>query len=459
MTTISGEGAGTVAGSTTWNMNFTIAADNSITGTATGKGSLQVSATGGQATAAPMGTIDLAGSYDPGSNNVNLTLDFVNATSAIDVTTPSGSAQAEGQWASTNPSAQSPLNQSPLNIELNAPGWSDIMNGLTGQDTVTVTPSCGPPVSETESAGPIESSPWAAPPIQRVSGGTATKTYNYGGQAGETITVTTVLTIYPSISIQRTDNSESTFISTDTPAFTVDTSQSGADPNTASWQVTTPSDGNAGPPNPATGTGATFSFQPKSNNPTAGSLTANPALQYNIQVTAGSYTATAQLTQDEIDTLRQEYVDFEYDDVPQRTDCVQCPAAGLDSPNNGNYGYMLDGFGTDHTMESVLQEVTDAAHGPVQILGGFRCPQRNANFGGVPQSDHTLGRALDLGPGNNTLTFLEVCVAAQSLAYVSQAFCEGNPHGGLQPIRPCGTPCPWHNGDPCALVTHIHMQW
>ncbi|MDG6925113.1 MAG: hypothetical protein JRN09_01025 [Nitrososphaerota archaeon] len=458
VTTISGQGAGTVAGSTTWKMNFTIAADNSISGTATGTGSIEVSAAGDQGTAAPTGTMDIGGSYDPGSNNVNLTLDFVHASSAIDVTTPASSAQAEGQWAATNPDATSPVD-----MQLVARNWSDIINGQVQQDLTTLTNPCGATESETEATGPVESSPWQAPPIRRVNGGTATKTYNYTGQGGETLTVTTVLTIYPSISIQRTDSGDSTFITTDTPAFTVDVSQSGADPSSASWQVSADSQ-YAGPPSPASGTGATFSFQPASpsNNPTTGSVngTPNQPLQYRVQVSVGSFVATSELTQDEIDTLRQEYVDYQYDGVPPRANCVQCPAAALNSLNNGNYGYMVDGFGTDHAMESVLQDVIGGTHGAVQVIGGFRCPQRNAQVHGAARSEHTLGRALDLGPGTGALTFLDICVAAQNLGYIAHAFCEGTPQtSGSQPIRPCGTPCPWHAGVPCAGVTHIHIDW
>ena len=431
--TISGSGAGTVGGGYKWDINFVINQDNSIQGTATGKGSLEVQTSQAMATATPSGQLKVTGNYDPGSKNINLVFNLVDIAGAIDATSPTGSASGEMTWV-------------PAALQLITPNMDAVISPILKNDVTTITGQDGQSQTFTEPAGLTQAdNTWSAPPVPKQDGGTVTKTLTYPG-----ITVTSVLTIYQSIAIQRLDSDDSTFITTDTPEFSVNVKVPGYDPNSASWSVNADSQ-YAGAPNPSgAASGSSFSFTPSSNNPTTGSVNPNSPLQYKLQVMVGNLMATSEVTQDEIDTLRQEYVDY-HRQATSRDDFFPCAAAPTGSYNNGNYGYMLD---PPPGMEAVFQAIAANVNAGITIEGGFRCPQRNMAKGGVATSIHCLGRALDLAPnpfvpgGPATIAnMVSIYQAAVNLGY--HAICEAPPQGNQQVILQPDN----------HAVNHVHVEW
>ncbi|MFQ6099084.1 MAG: YcbK family protein [Armatimonadota bacterium] len=59
------------------------------------------------------------------------------------------------------------------------------------------------------------------------------------------------------------------------------------------------------------------------------------------------------------------------------------------------------------------QKIRDAVGKPVMVASGYRTPERNRQVGGVPNSQHLLGRASDL-VATNGVTTRELCRIAAS---------------------------------------------
>lgn len=173
---------------------------------------------------------------------------------------------------------------------------------------------------------------------------------------------------------------------------------------------------------------------------TGGSYTANPALRFDVECQLDvfgaeqetAYTSVmesglAMPTQDEIDTLRQEYIDLSVSGkpIPERRDFIAAldPPESTNSPvagyNAGNYhvqlgsqlvarfGTLLDRFrGRTVITASGKPLLIDGktvqipANATLTVSCGFRCPQRETKILGhtSPISRHTLGRALDVKP-------------------------------------------------------------
>src|SRR5581483_3094070 len=139
---------------------------------------------------------------------------------------------------------------------------------------------------------------------------------------------------------------------------------------------------------------------------------ANDPLSFEVIASAAglqtrlSETALGPLLQDETDTLRQEYVDFQIA-VPVRTDIV--PSLGgnwnlgpyhvqvsVDLP--GHYNAILAAYqGRSVQYNGVTYTVP--ANAQIQRTSVFRNPRYNKAIGSVhPNSKHCYGRALDLAP-------------------------------------------------------------
>lgn len=50
----------------------------------------------------------------------------------------------------------------------------------------------------------------------------------------------------------------------------------------------------------------------------------------------------------------------------------------------------------DGDLISKLQWIRTAFGKPIKINSGYRCPEHNAKIGGVPDSEHVLGEAVDI---------------------------------------------------------------
>lgn len=56
-------------------------------------------------------------------------------------------------------------------------------------------------------------------------------------------------------------------------------------------------------------------------------------------------------------------------------------------------------------LVSMLQVARDTADRPFRITSGYRCANRNAAVGGVPESAHTRGLAVDISCGDSRARF------------------------------------------------------
>jgi len=265
-----------------------------------------------------------------------------------------------------------------------------------------------------------------------------------------TRTTTWTFTLVPLVNIERVDRAKegcSSFVSSDSPTFQaaipgVTLAKSGWS-NLVSWEVKERS--------PISGSGTPsqlphsprFAFRPQpANRPTGGSTVRNPPLQYTVSATLEGTPQYFILIQDDVDLLRQEYIDHNENVVPSRADCCARPIDG--SFNVGNYNWAVDG-GMQGALDKVALEFRKDSRPTLRVLSGFRSPQRNKAVGDVrPNNKHVLGRALDLAPepaSHDSLTALyDACIRAGF-----HTFCESGP----------GTEVP--NGSPDAK--HVHIDW
>ncbi|MCB1126476.1 MAG: hypothetical protein KDM81_08280 [Verrucomicrobiae bacterium] len=147
---------------------------------------------------------------------------------------------------------------------------------------------------------------------------------------------------------------------------------------------------------------------------TTGSRVPNPPIAFDISALDDSVeppleaksSSVGRIEQDETDTLREEYFDFQ-GEIPPRSEIV--PSLGPDY-NKGNYTVQRN-FQMQERYRKILQAfrsstitldgqaVAIPANARVTV-GGFRCPRLNVAVGSrfPVTSYHTRGRALDLVP-------------------------------------------------------------
>jgi hypothetical protein len=283
----------------------------------------------------------------------------------------------------------------------------------------------------------------------------------------------------PAFEIKREGATGRSFVTTDSITLSVD-APAGPDGEKVpvDWSVTGVSaDAGSGDPAGATGKAALTFTPTATNRPVDGARGPNAPIAYRVEATAGEQKATFELEQDEVDTMRQEYVDYGAD-VPARGSFV---VPDLPGSNVGNYSKIVDG-GMAATMTGVanewarlteLQAVSDAANDlppeeavpgvaplprqepepgiaplPVQIPelhieSGYRNPQRNKAAGSryLTTSRHIFGRALDLYPAGGADAELW---ARHPHPPPDSALCED----GATPTE-CSDPS----------TDHVHVQW
>jgi hypothetical protein len=286
----------------------------------------------------------------------------------------------------------------------------------------------------------------------------------------------------PALEIKREGPTGRTFVTTDSITLSVDppTGPEG-EKVPVDWSVTGVSaDAGSGDPAGAKDE-STFTFTPTATNrPVDGARAPNAPIAYRVEAIAGEQKATFELKQDEVDTMRQEYVDYGAD-VPARGSFVNPEFPGS---NVGNYSKIVDG-GIAATMTGVASEwarltneqaVSDAANNmlpedvvpgtaplprqdpdpgiaplPVQIPelqieSGYRNPQRNNAAGSqyLTTSKHIFGRALDLYPAGGADAELWARLEKAGEAIGDKALCED----GATPTE-CSDP----------KTDHVHVQW
>jgi hypothetical protein len=263
-------------------------------------------------------------------------------------------------------------------------------------------------------------------------------------------TTTWVFVLTPSFNIEREDrptDGRNSFVSTDSirlrmdiPGVTITKSGWASLP---SWDVKAlgPLSG-SGVPNYLAHS-PSFGFEPNPGaRPTNGSTARNRPLQYTVSATFEGIAQYFILIQDDVDLLRQEYIDYNENLVPSRSDCVPHP---LDrSFNAGNYNLVVDG-GMQAAFDKVNLEFVKESQGALRVVSGFRSPQKNKATGDAhPGNPHVYGRALDLAPDSASAGALsalyQACVRA-----CYHSVCEAAPGRAVPPGSPD--------------VRHVHVEW
>ena len=251
-----------------------------------------------------------------------------------------------------------------------------------------------------------------------------------------------VLQFYIRISNVTTKLANSTFISTDQVKADATTGNTQIDNNIFWTVVSNPQniwkDGtvlNSGTVNFNTSqTGPTTTFTP---NPPAAPDARLGRLSYVVSatITNSNIVDTFVLTQDELDELRQEYVDMKKQHIPARTEFVNSSTYSdpgghfpFSKVNWGDYSWAI--FTIADKLESMYSN-----YGPFTLSSGYRNPVHNANLTppGAPESSHIYGYAADINTINP-----QMWKALEMKAQKLSACCE-----------------PWEE----STYGHLHVDW
>ncbi len=395
-----------------------------------------------------------------------LFLDFYVTSTDIPFTDGQLSVEVDAPWAVTDPN-DAPTQLSTLLAQL--------PNGM-----VTV-----PTNGDFTVSGSMETNqPFSAGEVSFDYTGNASFTVSY--QSGRTnLIITSVQT--PT----ATDGNQHTFVSSDTitvkastgnsqagipVAWTVSSLNSAAPPVVTSGVTTTDSSGST-----------TFTFSPSQNSGfvqfrkskfTSGSRTANDPLSFEIVAVAQgqqaklSTSGLGTLMQDETDTLRQEYVDFQLT-VPPRTQVVPTIDDGTGNQYNvGNYDVMVSVALPEHfaaiqaayrAQATVVNGTTVGipANASLTIASGYRNPRRNKAAGSEHNtqgniSRHVLGSAFDLVPDGAAVYVNNKRVKLGLYSNLYPALCAATSSLGLHTLPEIGC---------CTIVDcgtgedHTHVDW
>lgn len=168
------------------------------------------------------------------------------------------------------------------------------------------------------------------------------------------------------------------------------------------WRIT-PVGQHSGKVDVSEGTSKAFSFSPTFemfSRPITGSNFKNDPVGYMLTVAAehpvsGTAHTQVSISQDEIAILRQEYVDFGLS-VPPLGSVGKSISTnnfnGKDFSEKSNYAPLVVNGG----MQTIAQAVRDKYGRPIVINSAYRNPRRNRKVGGVLNSIHQTGGAIDM---------------------------------------------------------------
>ncbi len=173
--------------------------------------------------------------------------------------------------------------------------------------------------------------------------------------------------------------------------------------------------------------------------------TRNEPIKYKVAATIIGLKKEIELEQDQIDILRQEYIDFGTNFQPQRSNVY----LDMGVWNVGNYDYIVTESDDNH-FETIYNSIIEnwQAKGYIDgiiVSSAYRNPRRNP---GVLNSRHLRGLALDIYPeGAITLQrWIDLRAAGNEVTEVAgvNAHCDRS-----------GT----FVDEDCSLANHIHVQW
>ncbi|HEX9982990.1 MAG TPA: D-Ala-D-Ala carboxypeptidase family metallohydrolase [Thermoanaerobaculia bacterium] len=183
----------------------------------------------------------------------------------------------------------------------------------------------------------------------------------------------------------RTAKAKRSFVTTDVLRFAAESAE-------VEWAVeTASSDGRLDP--------ATFAgpeYEAKVRPKPAPSSRSKP-LRYTLTVAEGDQRSKYVIEQDEIDTIRQQYIDMTKNRVPKRNEFVgegKSPRgyfsfAEIRSRDNAPYAVF--------TVLEQMDEWRESYGGPLKVNRGFTTPRHNGKIkGAAKNSQHLYGRAVDV---------------------------------------------------------------
>ncbi|HEX7153116.1 MAG TPA: D-Ala-D-Ala carboxypeptidase family metallohydrolase [Thermoanaerobaculia bacterium] len=183
----------------------------------------------------------------------------------------------------------------------------------------------------------------------------------------------------------KTPKAARSFVTSDVLRFAAESAE-------VEWSVdTAASDGKL---EPASFAGA--QYEAKARPKPAPSSRAKP-LRYTLALQEGDRRSTFVIEQDEIDTIRQQYVDMSKKSVPKRKEFVgqgKSPRgyfsfAEIRSRDNAPYAVF--------TVLPRMDEWRENYGGPLRVNRGFTTPRHNARIkGAAKNSQHLYGRAVDI---------------------------------------------------------------
>lgn len=193
---------------------------------------------------------------------------------------------------------------------------------------------------------------------------------------------------------------------------------------------------------PSEGSGASFSFTP---NPFAVSSEGRTEpLSYTVTAClpeGGSIEAPINITQDSLDQLRQEYMDF-YAPVPWRSsfDTYGSYHWKLLDPPDIDYG-RHEPFHMVMSINSAVASTEYNYGAPVNITSGYRCPAGNFRANGTYDSKHLYGWAFDyVHPPQSA--FVAIASAARFANLRVLLHVTGEPAGLYHEYNPPNQPAP-----------------
>ncbi|QLG44503.1 D-Ala-D-Ala carboxypeptidase family metallohydrolase [Costertonia aggregata] len=191
-----------------------------------------------------------------------------------------------------------------------------------------------------------------------------------------------------------------------------------------------------------------YAFTPNPiNRPTQRPVTArNESIRYNVNATILGLRRVFELEQDQIDILRQEYIDFATNFQPGRDN------AYLDNGNwnVGNYDYIITESNDNHfdaIYNAIVNNWTSRGYTDnIVVSSAYRNPRRNP---GAQNSRHLRGLALDIYPegGVNLQRWLDLRASGNDINI-----------NGLSITAHCDRSGTFVDNN-CSIANHIHVQW
>lgn len=90
--------------------------------------------------------------------------------------------------------------------------------------------------------------------------------------------------------------------------------------------------------------------------------------------------------------------------------------------------------GIDDNLLEVLDKIREAISAPLYVTSGYRCPEHNADCGGVENSQHLFGRAADVY-ADGEITPLQIAALAEKAGAdgigIYEDFCHIDTRGSM----------------------------